>query len=189
MSRSSAMAEQTSFSSLPTGSSPTRYSTWLRHRTRASCWSSYARATRLASCSILSSTRCYFPFQMCWLMFGQRRLFRSLLALLVSYSNCHQGQSINLTSQASLCWARHPNLISTEVGCSIPEPVEPFAKATPPMFIRSSEVIHLKCDLLHFHTFIHVQEVHDFTPPPPTTLMMMAGPSVASPVRSTPAMS
>jgi hypothetical protein len=62
-------------------------------------------------------------------------------------------------------WARHLELIPTEVGCSIPKPVEPFIEAEPPLFLCTSEIIHSKCDLLHFRAFIQIVEVHDFTPP------------------------
>jgi hypothetical protein len=51
------------------------------------------------------------------------------------------------------------------VGCSIPKLVIPFVKAELPLFIRSSEVIHEKSDLLHFCAFIRVLEVHDFNLP------------------------
>jgi hypothetical protein len=71
----------------------------------------------------------------------------------------------NLSSFLVVVWAQHPDLIPTEVGCSIPEPVEPFVEAKPSLFIRASEVIHDKCDLLHFCAFIHILVVHDFNPP------------------------
>jgi hypothetical protein len=64
----------------------------------------------------------------------------------------------DLSSYLVVVWAHHPDLIPTEVGCSIPEPVEP------PLFIRSLEGIHPKCDLLHFRVFIRILEVHDFNP-------------------------
>jgi hypothetical protein len=51
------------------------------------------------------------------------------------------------------------------VGCSIPEPVVLFIEAKPPLFIRSSEVIHAKSDLLHFCVFIRILDVHDFNLP------------------------
>jgi hypothetical protein len=98
------MAASTSFSSSPTGSSPTRCSTRPQKWTRASCWSSSASVARAVPCSSLSGTRCCSLFQMCQLMFGRRRLSRPLLALPVLCLNHHQGQTINLTSQASSWW-------------------------------------------------------------------------------------
>jgi hypothetical protein len=70
----------------------------------------------------------------------------------------------------------------------MPEPVEPFVKVAPPLFIQSSEVVHSKCDLLHFCAFIHILEVHDFNPPPLVTLKTMPGPPMMTPMRSTQAM-
>jgi hypothetical protein len=37
----------------------------------------------------------------------------------------------NLSSFLVVVWAHHVDLIPIEVGCSIPEPVEPFIKAAP----------------------------------------------------------
>jgi hypothetical protein len=71
----------------------------------------------------------------------------------------------NLSSFLVVVWAHHPDLILTEVGCSIPEPVVLFIEAKPPLFIRSSEVIHAKSDLLHFCVFIRILDVHDFNLP------------------------
>jgi hypothetical protein len=62
-------------------------------------------------------------------------------------------------------WARHPDLIPTEVCCSVPELVEPFVEAEPPLFLRAEEIIHSSCDLLHFRVLIHTIEVHGFKPP------------------------
>lgn len=39
--------------------------------------------------------------------------------------------SSDLSSFLVVAWARHPDLIPTEVGCSVPEPVEPFVEAEP----------------------------------------------------------
>jgi hypothetical protein len=35
-------------------------------------------------------------------------------------------------------WANHPDLIPNEVRCIIPEPLEPFVKHYPPLFLRAS---------------------------------------------------
>jgi hypothetical protein len=59
-------------------------------------------------------------------------------------------------------WARHLDLIPTEVACSVPEPVDPFVNAQPPLFLTAHEIIHSKCNLLHFRAFVHIVEVHDF---------------------------
>jgi hypothetical protein len=71
----------------------------------------------------------------------------------------------DLSSFMVVAWARHPDLIPTEVGCSIPEPVEPFIERESLLFLRASEVIHSMCNLLHFRAYIRVLETHDFTPP------------------------
>jgi hypothetical protein len=47
----------------------------------------------------------------------------------------------------------HPNLIPSEVGCTVPEPEENLA-GLPPLFIREDEIIHSKQDALHFQAFI-----------------------------------
>jgi hypothetical protein len=62
-------------------------------------------------------------------------------------------------------WANHPDLIPNEVRCIIPEPLEPFVKHYPPLFLRASEVIHSKRDTLQFCVFIHILELHDFSLP------------------------
>jgi hypothetical protein len=77
----------------------------------------------------------------------------------------HSVDGSNLSSFLVAVLVRHPKLIPTEVGCSILEPAEPFVEAVPPLFLRSSEIINSKCDLLHFRAFIRVAEVHDFNPP------------------------
>jgi hypothetical protein len=38
-------------------------------------------------------------------------------------------------------------------------------EAAPPLFLRASEIIHNKCDLLHFRAFVHILEIHDFFTP------------------------
>jgi hypothetical protein len=101
-------------------------------------------------------------------------------------SSLRSADPSNLSTYLIVMWSHHPKLIPTEVGCSILELVEPFVEAEPPLFIRSSEVIHLKCDLLHFHVFIRILKVHDFNPP--ATPMKIVGPSVRTLVRSTRAM-
>jgi hypothetical protein len=58
----------------------------------------------------------------------------------------------------------HPDLALVEVGCIIPEPQEPFMERQPPLFLRSSEIIHSKRDRLGFRVFIKIIEIHDFSP-------------------------
>jgi hypothetical protein len=47
---------------------------------------------------------------------------------------CSLDQS-DLSSFQVIVWARNPDLIPSEVTCSIPEPVEPFVEAAPPLFL------------------------------------------------------
>jgi hypothetical protein len=61
-----------------------------------------------------------------------------------------------------IAWSMHPDLISNEVGCAIPEPAQPSVGETP-LFLRASEIIHSKCDMLQFCALVQVLEVHDFT--------------------------
>jgi hypothetical protein len=70
-----------------------------------------------------------------------------------------------MSSYLIVGWALHSELISSEVGCAIPEPVEPFMGEAPPLFLRSSEIIHSKCDTLQFRVFIRILEIHDFNLP------------------------
>jgi hypothetical protein len=39
-------------------------------------------------------------------------------------------------------WAIHLNFISNEVGCTVPEPIEPFIEGQLSLFHRASELIH-----------------------------------------------
>jgi hypothetical protein len=71
----------------------------------------------------------------------------------------------DLSSFLVVAWACRPDLIPTEVVCSIPEPVEPFVESKLPLFLRVSEILHSMCDLLHFRAFIRLLEVHDFNLP------------------------
>jgi hypothetical protein len=71
----------------------------------------------------------------------------------------------DLSSFLVVVWARHPDLIPTEVGCSVPEPVEPFVEAEPPLFLRAEEIIHSSSNLLHFQALIRTIEVHGLNPP------------------------
>jgi hypothetical protein len=80
----------------------------------------------------------------------------------VASRSMHQS---NLLSYLVIISAKHLDLIPTEVGCSILELIEPFVEVVPPLFMRSSEIVHSKCDLLHFRAFVHILKVHDFTPP------------------------
>jgi hypothetical protein len=43
----------------------------------------------------------------------------------------------DLSSFFVVAWARHPNLIPTEVGCSIPKPVKPFVEVEPLLFLHA----------------------------------------------------
>jgi hypothetical protein len=60
--------------------------------------------------------------------------------------------------------ATHPYLIPNEVRCVVLE-LEEMLVVMPPLYIREEEIRHSKQDALHFHAFIHVLEVHDFSPP------------------------
>jgi hypothetical protein len=61
-----------------------------------------------------------------------------------------------------MAWARHLDPIPNEVGGIILEPVHPFVEREPPLFIRTSELIHSKCDTLQFCVFVRVLKVHDY---------------------------
>jgi hypothetical protein len=61
-----------------------------------------------------------------------------------------------------VAWALQPELISSEVGCAIPEPVEPFVERAPPVFLRSSEIIYSKCVTLQFRVLIQILDIHVF---------------------------
>jgi hypothetical protein len=54
----------------------------------------------------------------------------------------------NLSSFLVVVWAQHPDIIPTEVGCSILELVELFVEVEPSLFIRASEVVEVV--LRHF---------------------------------------
>jgi hypothetical protein len=71
----------------------------------------------------------------------------------------------DLSSFLVVVWARHPDLIPTEVGCSVPESVAPFVEVERPLFLRAEEIIHSSCNLLHFRALIRTIEVHGFNPP------------------------
>jgi hypothetical protein len=71
----------------------------------------------------------------------------------------------DMTSYLVIAWALHLELIPSEVGYAIDEPVEPFIKQAPMLFLRANEVIHLKCDTLQFRVFIKILESHDFNLP------------------------
>jgi hypothetical protein len=61
-----------------------------------------------------------------------------------------------------VAWAKHLDLISVEVGCIVSEPAEPSVVGQRPLFLRESEVIHSKQDMLQQRAFIQVLEVQDF---------------------------
>jgi hypothetical protein len=71
----------------------------------------------------------------------------------------------NLSSYWAAAWCVHPDLIPTEVGCIFPEPEEIIEdRASPPLFIPTSDIIHSKRDTLQHKVLIKIVEVHDFTP-------------------------
>jgi hypothetical protein len=90
----------------------------------------------------------------------------------------------DLSSFLVVVWARHPDLIPSEVCCSMPKPVEPFIEPPPPLFLRSTEIIHSSCDLLHFWVFIRILEVNDINPQV-TQTMMDGRPPMTAPVKMT----
>jgi hypothetical protein len=63
-----------------------------------------------------------------------------------------------------VAWSMHPDLIPSEVICSILEPEEESQVGRPPLFLRESEIIHSKQDALHYWAIIHILEIHDFNP-------------------------
>jgi hypothetical protein len=71
----------------------------------------------------------------------------------------------NMSHFFMVAWALNLDLIPNEVGCAIPEPEEPVV-GLPLLFVRAEELIHSKQDSLQFRAFIHVLEMHDFSPPP-----------------------
>jgi hypothetical protein len=60
-------------------------------------------------------------------------------------------------------WAKHPDFIPNGVGGIVLGPTEPFVEREPPLFLRSSELIHSSCDTLQFRVFNCVLKVHDYT--------------------------
>jgi hypothetical protein len=71
-----------------------------------------------------------------------------------------------MSSFLMAAWAVHPELISEEVGCVVPEPEEPFTERVPPLFLSSSYIVHSpKRDTLQFRAVLWLLEVHDFSPP------------------------
>jgi hypothetical protein len=49
-----------------------------------------------------------------------------------------------------MAWVVHPDLISEEDVCVLPEPEEPFVEGAPPLFVWASEIIHAKKDTLQY---------------------------------------
>jgi hypothetical protein len=88
--------------------------------------------------------------------FIQAMIGSSCLVFEVAPSSLEQ---TDLSSFLVVAWARHPDLIPNEVGCSVPEPVEPFVEVALPLFLRLLEIIHSFCVLLHFWAFIRILEV------------------------------
>jgi hypothetical protein len=62
-----------------------------------------------------------------------------------------------------VAWSKHPNLIPMEVGCIVPEPMEPSVVGQLLLFLQEGELIHSKQDMLQLRAFIQVLEVHDFS--------------------------
>jgi hypothetical protein len=85
---------------------------------------------------------------------------------LVFDSSPRSQSSADMYSFLIVAWASDPDFIPTEVGFSISEPIEPFREGVPPLFLRASEIVHSKCDPLHYRTIISILEVHDFNTPP-----------------------
>jgi hypothetical protein len=73
--------------------------------------------------------------------------------------------SLDLSEFLAAAWTVHLDLVPVDVGCIIPEPQEPFVEQQPPLFLRSSKIIHSKCDTHGFRIFIKIIEIHDFSPP------------------------
>jgi hypothetical protein len=74
-------------------------------------------------------------------------------------------QAQDLSCFMVVAWAFHPGVIPQEIGCIVPEPEGPSKVDVSPLFLRASEIIHSRQDTLQFWAFIHILEIHDFTPP------------------------
>jgi hypothetical protein len=72
---------------------------------------------------------------------------------------------IDMDNFLIMAWASDPDLIPVEVGFFMPEPIEPFKEGVPPLFLLASEIIHSKCNLLHYRATINVLEQHEFSTP------------------------
>jgi hypothetical protein len=72
------------------------------------------------------------------------------LSCLVFDSTPRSRDGSDMASFIVVTWACDLDLIPTEVGFSILEPVEPFEEAVPPLFLQTSEAIQYKCNLLHY---------------------------------------
>jgi hypothetical protein len=88
----------------------------------------------------------------------------------VLHSSCLIFDVAPRTSDASdiseflaVAWTVHSDLVLVEVSCIIPEPQEPFVERQPPLFLRSSEIVHSKRGMLGFRVFIKIIEIHDFS--------------------------
>jgi hypothetical protein len=77
----------------------------------------------------------------------------------------HTSDASVMSEFLAAAWTVHPDLIPVEVGCIIPESQEPFIDRHPPLFLRSSEIVHSKRDTLGFRVFMKIIEIHNFSPP------------------------
>jgi hypothetical protein len=64
-----------------------------------------------------------------------------------------------------VAWAAQPDLIPSLVGYVVPELELPFVQRAPPLFLRASELIHSKKDILSFCAIITILEFHDYNTP------------------------
>jgi hypothetical protein len=58
-------------------------------------------------------------------------------------------------------WVIHSDFILNEVGCVGPEPIEPFIKGQPLLFIHASELIHAKRRILEIRNFPPLEDSSD----------------------------
>jgi hypothetical protein len=100
-------------------------------------------------------------------MCGQWRQFKRLLALLVWFRRSHRVRLISLTSLDSWLWCGRDTQTSSLLKLSVHflNRLIHSGETQLPLFLRAHEIIHSKCNLLHFWAFVHIIEVHDFNLP------------------------
>jgi hypothetical protein len=81
-------------------------------------------------------------------------------------SSLRSQSRVDLSSFLVVAWCSNLDFIPTEVGFSIPEPVELFWEGESLLFLCASEIIHSSSELLHYQEVISILEVHDFSTPP-----------------------